>query len=114
LGEASAIGFEERLQKSVGPFELLAHDRFPYGRRGIAAGYREPAVADMDAFAKGGKWRRRAFDEPREQRTMVGEELQRVVVERGKAVADQRTRSIGQNRGDQIFAADGPVKHRLA
>ncbi len=51
---------------------------------------------------------------PRQQRRMIGEIRERLVVERGEAVAEQRGRTIGDDRDHQILARDPAAKDRAA
>src|SRR6185295_3408013 len=71
----------------------------------------DSAAAHVEAFAERRKRRRRSFHQPRNQRGAIGKKLQRLVVQSGKGVADERGRSIGKNRRDQILASNGLVKH---
>src|SRR5258708_40272572 len=89
IGKPPAIRFEELLEKLVRSFELLADDRFPRRGRAVAARYDDTPVANVHAFAERRKRRGRTLDDPREQRCVAGKELQRLVVHRREAVADE-------------------------
>ncbi len=114
IGDASAIDLEELLDESVRSLELLADDRFPGRRRGVAARNGDAAIADVHALCERGERRRRAFGESRKQRRMIDKKLQGLVVHRREAVAEESRRAVGENGADEVVAADGLVEDGLA
>jgi hypothetical protein len=71
-------------------------------------------VVNPEVFGEAGERRCVVLVKPRDDRGMVHEELERLIVESCEAVGKQRRRRVRHDRGEQIGRRHRTVKHRLA
>ena len=63
---------------------------------------------NREVRGKGGKRRRTIFIEVPDDRRMIREELQRLIVERRKTVNEKRRVSVGHDCSEQMDRCDAP------
>src|SRR5262249_19779861 len=97
-------GLEEREHETDSAREFLADGGFP-GRHGIgAAGGQDAVVVNLEATGEGREDRRLPLVEPRQDRRVAAEKLERLVVQRQQAVTEERGLAIGENRQHDLVA----------
>src|SRR5204863_261655 len=90
----------------------LADGRFPQRLRPGAARRHDAAATNTEAAAERGERRRRAIVQPSDRRRMIREEPQRLIVEPGEAVAQERRLTIAENRCDNSGGRVNSFKRR--
>ena len=129
IRDATFSELEQRGQEPLGPRDFFTDDRFPQradvvaptlrrlpcvSRPGRRAGRDDTVPVNTDAFGEHAKGRRRTLVQMRDERRVVGEKLQRLVVQRRQAVADQGRLTVRDDRGDELVGCDAPPEDRVA
>ena len=114
VGDAGVALLEELAHEPLGLIDARADRRLPQGH-GVRAAWRHDAAGgDAQAAGERGKGRRAPFMHARERGRMIREERQRLVVQRGEAVADERRVAVAQNRHQHRAVGQRPMNDRFA
>ena len=100
IREASFVLTVEQADERCRPIQFFADHRFPQRRRVGAAGRNHPVRVNAQAAAESGVDRRIVLVQAREHRRVIGQILQRLVVERRETMAEMRRTGIRQDRSD--------------
>ena len=114
IGQPPFATREQLAHEAIGMRHALAHDRFPQRHRGIAARRTHTAVAHAQAVTERGERRRVVGVNAGERGGVVDEERQRLIVQGGKPVAEERRLSIGENADTRSAGATRRSKDRIA
>ena len=88
--DPALVHLEQLLDESIRTRHFFAHDRFPHRHDVITLGRGNDTVGAHAQAARERRERRRGpLVEPRQQQRVIGEELQRLIVERRQAVAQE-------------------------
>src|SRR5438270_11983508 len=99
--ETAPIGFEELLHEPLGAIRFFADDCFPCGPGALATRCDDAVAMHVNAFAECCKHCRSPLEQASDKSGVIGEELQRLVVQSGEAVADHCGGTIGKNRPEE-------------
>src|SRR5262249_24307744 len=105
---------EQALDESIGACHFFADDGLPQ-RSGVGVARRRDAVvADAYAGRERREDRRRPLVHPPQQSLVASEKCQRLVVQPGETVADERRLTVGDDRADEFVLADPLVEDRVS
>ncbi len=108
------VAGEQLAHEAIRTRHLLADCRLPQRRCGVAAWRNDAAGADVEAAGKDGKGGGRPLVQERHDARMLGEVLQRLVIEPGETVAQQRGLTVGENRACELGRPAAAAEYRLA
>ncbi len=112
--EPAFVELEELRHEAVHARNLLNRHGLPEGNRRVASGRHDAILLDVQRARERGEGRSGALGDSREDRRVLSEIRERVVVERGQPVADQRRRPVRHDRRHEFVARDAAVEDRVA